>query len=251
MNVKRKTLKPKIAGCDTRRKGKVYVVTNMRKWLDRYTFGYFLKDPPIKINDPTAWGLCPQGISYSEIAGIYHAKSWVGEDNYPFTTDLVEEMASGWMSRLLPQSDKENLKKLIPGKSTIMLFHPKGYINNPQPYNHNFMNYEERGCVLPEADPNHKVHLVDPDAMCVRLWWQSRGKPLSEGRTLTTYKVGDISYKAFPWIEAEKPDFNLAWVAWLPIDEFHIVESDDKSDMEKALDFLADNTAFPVYITNL
>jgi hypothetical protein len=229
------------------------MMTDLHKWLKRYPFSYFVKDPPILVEDPSAWGLNPQGISYIESGGYWHALDWIGANNYPNVADILEELLNGWCSGLLPLTDKEHIRLLVPHQSRRLLFHPHGWIENFKVYRDAWVDDGKRDvCLLPDNDPRREEHIRGED-MCAALHWQVvEGGKLGSGR-FTTRKIGDCTYEAIAPMKGEPPIYKLAHIMWLPIDEIHVIDSEaekDKDPVFEALDFLAGLNSIPVFVVN-
>jgi hypothetical protein len=246
--IKQKQMVQHLAGCGLRRQGKVYMYSDMKKHLEKYPFGYFLYDPPILIEDPANWGICPQGISYIFKDGVYHAVDWIGVNNYPNASDILEEAFQVGGSGLVPLNLQ--LDKLTMGKSRRLLVHPHGWLQNNQPYKREYQNLPQvPECFRPIGSRQHKKPSVNEP--CASLHWQTveGGNVISERYVQRT--VGSTTYNAVAPLTTEKPVFSLAIIGWLPIDELHVVNSEDKSDLDKALDLLKNLTSdMPVFLTN-
>jgi len=246
--IKQKQMVQKLAGCGLRRQGKVYMYSDMKKRLEKYPFGYFIYDPPILIEDATSWGICPQGISYIWQNGYYHAVDWIGVNNYPNAADILEEAFSSGGSGLVPLNAQ--LNKLTPGKSKRLLVHPNGYLMNNQEYKKNYEKLDRiPKCFKPVGQQGHsKANVNEP---CASLHWQVVEGGISTGIDRSVQRtIGSVTYSAKKPFE-QKPVFSLAIIGWLPIDELHIVDSEDKTDLDKALDLLKGLTSdMPIYLTN-
>lgn len=257
-SITKKRVNPYIAGCDRRRHGKVYLVTDIEKWLNQYPLSYYLFDPPILANERD-WGICDQGVSYVETGGVWHAKTIVGRGmingtvGYYNTADILMEFANGWASALAPLQG-EHVKDLEPGgRSRRLIFHRGGYLKNFEIYRKEYQKLPGiQECMLPKGSEQYKRHIAGKD-MCASLHWQHvQGGSTRTGR-LTTRVIGELQYEAVRPLEGHAPQEELALVAWLPIDEIHIVDNEDmqdKSPVMKALDFLVGQTSLPVYVTN-
>jgi len=253
--IARKLVSAYTAGCGTRLHGHAYLVTNVKKQLERYPFGYFVNDPPILIEDPSAWGLASIGLSYMFKDGVWHVKDWIGADNYPNFADIAEEFINGYASSLLPLNDgsKEHISLLTPGKSRRLLFHPHGWIDNFAEYRQNWVplaRWDE--CILPDSDFRRPDHLAGKE-MCASLLWQvvEKGK-VGENRQ-TMRKVGECEYWAVAPMADVKPLYRLAFNMWLPIDEVHVIDNEeikDKSKVADALNFLVGLCSVPIFVTN-
>lgn len=253
MNIGRKHLRRYVAGCGTRKSGYVYMYTDMQKWLRTYPLSYFLYDPPVLVSNPGDWGLSAQGISYVEKGGVTHAMDWIGKENYPNTADILEELLQFDGSGLIPLSP--GITKLIPGKSRRLLFHPRGYLHNAGIYREHFQETDRPVCILSPDDYRRSMHLDhDANQMCAGLHWQDvLGLSPEPDSRLGVRRNGDTIYRAAGPIIGEPPQYDLALVAWLPIDELHIVEGDEgrnDSKIAKAIEVLSRISNLPVFLTN-
>jgi len=248
--MKKKVMVQHLAGCGLRRQGKVYMYSDMRKHLEKYPFGYFLYDPPILIEDTAEWGICPQGISYIQKDGIYHAVDWIGANNYPNASDILEEAFQTGGSGLVPLNVQ--LNKLTCGKSRRLLVHPRGYLNNNQIYKKEYKKLDRiPTCFRPKNSQHHKSVLSSEP--CASLHWQvvEGGTPNRQDARYVSRTVGSTTYDAVSPLDNEKPDFSLAIIGWLPIDELHLVDSEDKDEITKAMDFMSMmGISLPTYLTN-
>lgn len=260
-NVAKKRVAPYVAGCDRRRHGKAYLVTDTGRWLDQYSLSYFLYDPPIHYTpeDEKLWGLCDQGVSYVEAGGVWHAQTIVGRGHvngdigYYNAADILMEIQNGWASALAPlQGDQVRL--LEPGgKSRRLIFHRGGWIHNYQEYRQDYRDLHGiQECMLPKGSDAYKRHIAGEE-MCASLHWQHVEGGTKRIKRLTTRRIGELTYEAYRPIEGHPPQDDLALVAWLPIDEIHIVDNEDmqdKSPVAKALEFLSAQTSLPIFITD-
>lgn len=253
--VTKKQIHPYSAGCGTRRHGHAYLVTNTKKWLERYPFGYFVYDPPVLVEDPLSWGLSAIGLSYMENGGFWHVKDWIGADNYPNAADIMEEFVNGWASSLLPlhSGSKEHIKLLTPGQSRRLLFHPHGWIDNFKEYRDNWQKlarWDE--CMLPNDDTRRVDHLKGLD-MCTSLLWQVVEKGKQGPERDTQRKTGEHVYYAIAPMENSKPSYRLALNMWLPIDEIHVIDNQaeqNKQPVMEALNFLVGLSSVPLFVVN-
>ena len=218
-------------------------------WFKKFPLSYFLFDPPILVENPTAWGLSAQGISYVKKGDVYHAQDWIGMDSYPNAADVLEECVNIGGSGLVPLTNQ--IGQLTPGKSRRLLFHPAGHLYNAQPYKEQLLSGNSfPDCAKPVDSPEYKLHRAINNQMCSMLHWQHvEGGVVNFGRTVTR-KIGDTSYFAASPIQEAKPDQALALIAWLPIDELHIVQGDDDK-VNKALELLSKISDLPFFVTNV
>ena len=247
-HIKHKHVDQHLAGCGLRRQGKTYMYSDMKKHLEKYPFQYFVYDPPILIEDPVVWGICPQGISYIFKEGYYHAVDWIGENNYPNAADILEEAFRFGGSGLVPLNSQ--IGKLTMGKSRRLLVHPRGYLENNKSYKEQYLALEKiPHCFRQKGFQQHiKPENKEP---CASLHWQTvTGGTTSIGRH-TVRTVGSTVYDAVAPIENETPKFSIAIIGWFPIDELHVVHTDDKSEIDRALDLLKSiNSNIPTFITD-
>lgn len=248
MTIRSKTVKPFVAGCGVRRAGSAYIVSNMQSYLEQYQYGYFLFDPPILIN-PTEWGVCPQGLSFVFNNGYWHVMDWIGASHYPNAADILEEAYAHGGSTLTPL--KHDLQKLTPGFSRRLLIHPRGYVTNPTYLKQNRMHLERiPNCFLDEKDYRYDLHTdANQIDMCAALHWQGLITNEDE-RKLIDREIGDTKYRGVSLPCDVDLHYEPAIIGWLPIDEIHVIDSEDKSDVDKALEFLKDYSNLPVYVTN-
>jgi hypothetical protein len=197
----------------------------MQEHLKHHPLSYFMYDPPIRIYEPADWGMSPQGLGFIEQNGVWHVTDWIGENNYPNAADIWEEIASWQGSTLTPIVNA--LAQLTPGQSRRLLASPVGWIDNPEPYRSSFVDLQHISeCVLPETEDLHKEHVEHGDLMCSALWWQIvTGEKVNGGR-LIARKIGDTRYEAAAPIKEHPPEYQLAFIGWLPIDEIDLVVGD-------------------------
>jgi hypothetical protein len=249
-----KTVVTHARGCGVSRiSGATYMVTNP-EWFKKYPLSYFLFDPPILVENPNAWGLSAQGISYVNKNGVIHAQDWIGRGTGPEAhgywnaADILEEAVNIGGSGLVPLSTQ--IGQLTPGKSRRLLFHPAGYVYNAQLMKEHLMiSNLLPDCVKEKDSPEYKYHHAANDQMCSMLHWQYvEGGSQTLGRFVTR-KVGDTVYQAVMAPADIKPAFALALIGWLPIDELHIVEGDDNK-VANALKLLSTVSQLPFFTTN-
>jgi len=238
-----------VLGCGVRRVGQTYLVSRTRERIDELGMAPFIQDPPIYVSNLADWSLAAQGIGFFiDQNGTVHVTRYVGYDNYPDPTDVIEETIHVLGSTLIPPyADKKMLARLEPGVSKILLFHAKGYYMNTEAIlelkrNRHAITHIPN-CFLDEDTPTYESH-VDPNSpdMCSSLWWQAgtqQGKV--NGTREYTRSIGNISYKT----AAILPNINLqaetAIIAMFPLDEFHVPVGDGshgQEDVDKSLSML-------------
>jgi hypothetical protein len=107
-------------------------------------------------------------------------------------------------------------------------------------------------CFLSQKSALYKQHVAGLDC-CASLHWQVVGKKKKSSDREIERTVGDHQYPAVCQINEIPADLHLGLIAWLPIDEIQIVDNldiPDKTDVEKALDFLIGLTSIPISIKN-
>lgn len=242
-------------GCATRRAGMTYMVTD-KKWFKQYPLEYFLFDPPVYVPEPINWGLSPQGISYVKKNDIVHAQDWIGAVYYPNAADILEEAVTLGASGLAPLTNQ--IGELTPGKSRRLLFHPAGWLHNAKAYKEEEVT--DPGiptCPKKKGSEERKRHNGKNDVMCARLHWQhiTGGTPLFDApippgkERAVQRKIGDTTYLGIKPLESPAPEMGLALIAWLPIDELHVVQGDDDK-VAKALELLSKISDLPFFLTN-
>jgi len=248
MKLQQKQIKPLERGCGTRKQGKAYLVSDVKKYLEQYPFSYFLFDPPIVIN-PADWGLTPISMSYIFNDGYWHIVDWIGND-YPNASDILEEAFVHGGSALTPL--KQDFQKLTPGYSRRLLVHPKGSVSNPEIIKENRIHLNRIShCFLQPDDYRYALHESKTDpSYCASLHWQHVIDKNIKERKQFTRKIGDTTYPAISISPYWKLDYEVAIIGWLPIDEIHLVESEDKTELDKAIDFLQEFSNLPIYLTN-
>ena len=263
MKAPTKHVSPYLAGCTVRRHGKLYAVTETDNYDKDYALSYQVLCPPHYIGTEEvmwSWGVSAQGVGFYKVNGILHLLSCIGADNYPNVADTLEEWLNGWASTLLPQNDPR-LRQLTPGPngSRILFFHSRGHLTDFKTYRENFLQTRRPECLLPD-DEEHKAQRqrhLDGDEMCAGLHWQhvlkgmnSQKKDVDPTRRYVDRTIGELTYRAVgPINHKEIPPAEYAIVAWRPIDRFDIVDNeaiDDKSEVEKALEFLLGQGAIPM-----
>jgi hypothetical protein len=257
-----------VAGCDVRRVGKAYLFTN-GVWNEAgqdieeafKIFSNYICDPPISLEDPARLGISPQGISVIEVNGqAYHAMDWIGKD-YLNPSDILMECMMKDGSTLYPLSPAtaHGLELLEPGVSERYLVHPTGIALNPYEL---FLNR----ITIPDGPPDcfkpedkREFH-EQTGEYCASLHWQRvtyRGRKKKEDRIFNR-QIGDLSYPAALPPEGWEPEYGVAIIAKIPIDEIHlVVGSPDENEPEmneiiqKAIDFLGGlDLDLPVFLTD-
>ena len=134
-----------------------------------------------------------------------------------------------------------------------MIFHRAGYIHNYDLYRREYQTIPGiQDCMLAKDSPDYQRHLEGKE-MCASLHWQcvEKGAPI-DGRTVKRI-IGEAQYTALGPITGNLPKHDTALIAWLPIDEIDIVDSnefEDKSPVMEALEFLSSQTALPIFVTD-
>jgi hypothetical protein len=250
-----KNLIPYRRGCDIRRVGYAYLWSDMQKHLkeDPYPWEYYMFDPPILMRNPSDWGVTSQGLTWVEQNGVWHAIDWVGQMYYPNAADVMEEAFSGNGSGLLPLNDKEHIAKLTP-QSRRLLVHPRGWLYNAREFKRDLAPIPGRSCILKSGKERTKHLSKSTDIDCASLHWQSvtdNWTAYSGEKRLGQVTVGDTKYTAARPPDGIVPKWGVAIIGWLPIDEIHIVDGDDKDRVHKALSMLQQYSQLPLYLTNV
>ncbi len=252
-----------IYGCDTRVVSGLYIHSpGLRKLYGRdlgKVLGDLIQDPPVEIDNPSHWGLSPQGVKVIQdtTTGIYHAWDWIGSD-YPNASDI-------WMQAIEKDDNgrvpiTSDLEKLTPFKSYRVLVHPRGSITEGAKQ-FKMSRQPVEGipkCFLPEGE-YHDMHL-DPksDQMCSALWWQMCDGKKIEDSAYVDVEVGDLVYQAVGLPKGYAHKWQLAMIGKLPISELHYVigdmkenEPDVNDSIEKALEILGGmSLQLPLYATD-
>ena len=256
-----------IAGCGTRKlaiKKTVYLVTNgpEASTLEGAIglMGDMIKDPPIWIQDPSALGIAPQGISVVELGGIYHAFDWIGvsEPGYPNPADILTEVLLKDGSTLVPIT--KELELLEPGQSQRLLVHPHGLVFNAAGLKKG--RHEIPGipnCFLPEGDMRD-YHLGNNDQYCAGLHWQNveKAKKIDGRSREATKRIGDIEYGCMLPPDNFKPEYGVAVIAAIPIDEIHLVVGNMAENppeindlIQESIDLIGGmNISLPIFLTD-
>lgn len=258
MNIQRKTVTPVKLGCNApgtvgRKTGATYVVSNMKKWLNKYPWQYFIQDPPLEIN-PDDFGMSAQGLGIEKLSdGYYHVFDWIGASFYPNPADIIEEAFQQYGSTLT--RIEKRLGLLTPGKSKRFLCHPSGYLDDYADIKilkDQFIELDQMGtdhCFLPKGEQRDR-HVEDPYEMCAMLHWQHVMPMDSVDNRIGRRIIGDSQYISATPPDGKQMKGHLAIVAWLPIDEFHIVDSPDGDELNRALAVLKDISKYEVFVTN-
>jgi hypothetical protein len=254
-----------IYGCKTRVVTGLYIHTpGLRKLYGKdlgAVLGDLIQDPPVEIDNPSHWGLSPQGISVIQDAttGIYHAWDWIGAMYYPNAADIWMQVIEKDDNGRVPIT--KDLELLTEFESFRVLVHPHGTITQDvikfkqgrKPIK------EVPDCFLPEGD--YRDMHIDPDSeqMCSSLWWQMcKGTPDDENKGYVNVEVGDLTYRAVGYPKNYLPAWKLAMIGKLPIGELHYVVGDMKENepdvnetIEKALSILEGmDLQLPLYATD-
>jgi len=106
-----------VRGCGTRKEGGLYLVTATSPY--GFPIEHFLVDPPIPWRGPRVLR-APMLI---EAGGVVHIAMTVGKTYYPYVPDIVEEIRVLGLSKRVPRDF--DFTKLTPGRSRILLIHPR------------------------------------------------------------------------------------------------------------------------------
>jgi hypothetical protein len=224
-------------GCGTRSSGGLYLESGTG--YGGKPLEFFLSDPPIPMTCDTKLG-----VELIERGGVMHILDWIGEQHYPFITDLLEEGRHYGFSRRIPRT--LNLSRLS-ADSRILIVHARGLVVNhealrpfmPEHYN---TPYTEQGRGKP-AHEHHCGHLErtgspehyqpEPHAHgCTRdLWAVPPATRVKDGvppRYIREF--ASIFYEVFPLApDAPAPEYVSALVASLPITNISVIRARDGS----------------------
>lgn len=224
-------------GCGTRRQGCVYLECGTG--YGGRPLEFFLADPPIPMTCDTK-----VGVELTSRNGVIHVVDWVGEENYPFVTDFLEEGRVLGFSRLI--SRNLDLSLLTPA-SRILVVHARGLVVNytvlrpfmPERYNE---PYDEDG-IRKSVHKHHCGHLEQTTTpahykphphknACTRDLWMLPPATRVEDGTPPRYlrEFASVTYEVFPLApDAPAPETTSALVASLPITNVSVVKAQDGS----------------------
>jgi hypothetical protein len=227
-------------GCGTRVSGACYLECGTG--YGGRPLEFFLSDPPIPMTCDTM-----VGVELIERGGVVHVLDWIGEQHYPFVTDLLEEGRHYGFSRRIPRT--LDLSRLS-AQSRLLIVHSRGLIVNhealhpfiPEHYN---AAYNEQGRKKP-AHKHHCGHLertasrdhYQPDPHthgCTRDLWAVAPPTRVEDGVPPRYirEFASISYEVFPLApDAPAPEYVSALVASLPITNISVIKARDGSHQE-------------------
>jgi hypothetical protein len=222
--------------------------------------GDLIQDPPVEIDNPSHWGLSPQGVKVIQDAttGIYHAWDWIGASHYPNAADIWMQAIEKDDNGRLPIT--KDLEKLTPFQSYRVLVHPRGSLTKDvAKFKQTRIPIEGiPECFLPEGDYRDMHTDVDSEQMCSSLWWQMCIGNKIEDSAYVSVEVGDLVYQASSIPKGYDPVWQLAMIGKLPISELHYVIGDMKDNspdvnksLEKAMEVLGGmNLQVPLFATD-
>ncbi|GEM_PF-693335 len=114
-----------IRGCGTRKKGGLYVMSELNEEGGGKPIEDFLIDPIIPALDQKPFR-SPQFFQTKD--KIWHILIWVGKQFYPTPIHFIEEAGLFGVSRRIPKHAP--LYLLTPKKSKMLFIHPKAFIKN-------------------------------------------------------------------------------------------------------------------------
>jgi len=187
------------------------------------------------------------GVELIERGGGVYVLDRVGEQHYPFPSDLLEEGRHYGFSRRIPGT--LDLSRLT-AESRILIVHAKGLVVNnealrpfmPERYN---APYNEQG----RRKPAHKHHCgylertASPDHYqpdlhthsCTRDLWAAPPASRVEDGAPPRYirEFASISYEVAPLApDAPAPEYVSALLALLPITNISVIKAKDSSHQE-------------------
>lgn len=111
-----------VRGCGKRVKGGLYACVGSSPYGK--PLEDFLLDPPKEWTN----GPFRAPIIYTDNNGINHVIMYVGEENYPYLSDFLEETRVYGVSKRIPINF--DTKQITPFKSKLLLVHPKAIAEN-------------------------------------------------------------------------------------------------------------------------
>lgn len=227
-------------GCGTRVSGGLYLECGTG--YGGKPLEFFLSDPPIPMTCDTKLG-----VELIERGGVVHVLDWVGEQHYPFVTDLLEEGRHYGFSRRIPRT--LNLSRLS-AQSRLLIVHARGLVVNHEalrPFMPKHLNtpYTEQGRRKP-AHKHHCGHLertgspehYQPDPHthgCTRDLWAVPPATRVEDGAPPRYvrEFASLSYDVAPLApDAPAPEYVSALVASLPITNISVIKARDGSHQQ-------------------
>jgi hypothetical protein len=182
--------------------------------------------------------------------GTYHVVDWVGQDGYPYPTDLLEEARSYGLSRRI--SPNFDFEKLSP-ESRIILVHGRAVATSPEEasaleetaLSHDDQNGEiprlTSRCVL-LAHSEDLSHIDDPTAGCCRFWYL-------DAEANTDDQTREIASTKYRVLQAdEDPEMESGIIASFPISRLATVEATDGSHEDRH-QMLSETTEIPNVVT--
>jgi hypothetical protein len=178
--------------------------------------------------------------------GTFHVVDWVGQDGYPYPTDLLEEARSyGLSRRISPNFDFEMLSP----ESRIILVHGRAVTSNPEGAFHSeeviFEHTEESRffskCVHMERTGGHD-HFKAPVGPCNRFWYMDAEANAETGAR----SIASTKYRV---IDADTDlDMESGIIASFPISRLATVEATDGSHEDRH-QMLSETTEIPNVVT--
>ncbi len=221
-------------GCGSRRQNGVYLESGLTS-SGGSPLEHFLVDPPIPYKADHAVGvdiiLGPDGL--------HHVVDYVGQNYYPWPSDVLEEGRLYGFSRRVPKN--LDFSKLTLG-SRILMVHARGLLANAGALHPYFDDDKlRRRCALfyktgsLEHLQRTKVNLQDPSVPCSRDAYALAPATdvNSENLRYTRRFTDNVSYTVFPPSpEAPEPEFASAIIASLPISNISVIRAQDGSHRE-------------------
>jgi len=230
-------------GCGRRQEGGIYLETGLSE--NGLPIECFWADPPIPHEVDKAVG---QVLVRRD--GTFHVVDWIGQDGYPYPTDLLEEARSYGLSRRI--SPNFDFEKLTP-ESRIILVHGRAVATSPKKASaleEEVLSHDDQiwkiarfrsRCVL-LARSEDLSHVDDPTAGCCRFWYL-------DAEANTNGPVREIASTEYYVLETDEDlEMESGIIASFPISRLATVEATDGSHEDRH-QMLSETTEIPNVVT--
>jgi hypothetical protein len=175
-----------------------------------------------------------RGVQIVEINGTNHVIDYVGQDSYPYPSDILEEIRLHGLSRLVSPGV---IKGQLSRSSTVLLVHARAILVNAAEMYPYLENERLQGRCSYYVVTGSQLHLHSPDTACTRhsyaLAEATRVEQREERVVFMRQLTRHVGYRVEPVLpEAPTPRWESGLIAALPITNISVVASEDGSHLE-------------------
>ena len=194
-------------------------------------FETFLIDPPLVLTRDQLASIPRLGIQLApDRGGVMNVLDWIGEANYPYAPDFIEEgRRRGFSRKINPNVDLSALSR----GSRMFFMHAKGALSNWREYHAAQRDADlDELCALHAITKSRKHYGPSVDEHCIRHLWAalapSSGSLNAPGgeHTKLWRRFVDFEYRVFPTDPVLSAPFVPAVIAAFPITNITVIAKD-------------------------